>query len=103
MPAGAKVPVRLTVRQERYRRRVIGISRFCYNLAAATRRFHRTNRLPWPSWQDVYKAFNACKHEDYPFVTKIASRVAEGAFMDFGRAVTNWRDPNIKTRALRFK
>ena len=63
-----------------------------YNLCVATHRFCRTNRMPWPSWQDIYKAFNACKNEDYPFVTEVASRVAEGAFMDFGTAVKNWRD-----------
>ena len=42
--------------------------------------------MRWPSWQDIYKAFNACKKEDYPFTTEVASRVAEGAFMGFGRA-----------------
>ena len=103
MPAGARAPVRLTVKQEQYCRKAIGINRFCYNLAVATHRFHRVNRLPWPSWQDIYKAFNACKHEDYPFVTEVASRVAEGAFMDFGRAITNWRNPNTRTRAPKFK
>ena len=87
----------------KYCRRAIGISRFCYNLAVATHRFHRINRLPWPSWQDIYKAFNACKREDYPFVTEAASRVAEGAFMDFGRAIANWRNPNTRTRAPKFK
>ena len=94
MPAGYSVPLRLTVRQERYCRRAIGITRFIYNLCVATHRFCRTNRLPWPSWQDLYKAFNAAKREDYPFVTEVASRVQEGAFMDFGAALRNWRDPN---------
>ena len=103
MPAGARAPVRLTVKQEQYCRKAIGINRFCYNLAVATHRFHRVNRLPWPSWQDIYKAFNACKHEDYPFVTEVAIRVAEGAFMDFGRAITNWRNPEAKARAPEFK
>ena len=69
MPAGYAVPVRLTARQEQYCRRAIGITRFIYNLCVATHRFCRTNRMPWPSWQDIYKAFNACKREDYPFVT----------------------------------
>ena len=96
LPAGAKVPISLTVKQEAYCRRARGVRRFCYNLAVATHRFHRTNRLPWPSWQDIYKAFNACKAEDYPFVTEVASRVAEGAFMDFGRAIANWRNPDLK-------
>ena len=67
--AGARVPIRLTVKQVQYCNRAMGISRFCYNLAVSTHRFHRVNRLRWPSWQDIYKAFNACKHEDYPFVT----------------------------------
>ena len=112
MPAGARAPVRLTVKQEQYCRQAIDINRFCYNLAVATHRFHRVNRLPWPSWsswpswpswQDIYKVFNACKHEDYPFVTEVASGVAEGAFMDFGRAIANWRNPEAKARAPEFK
>ena len=88
------MPLRLKVKQERYGRRTIGITRSILNLCVATHRFCRTNRLAWPSWQDLYKAFNACKREDYPFVTEVASRVQEGAFMDFGTAVKNWRDPN---------
>ena len=102
VPAGTRVPLRLTHKQEEYCRQALGVRRFCYNLAVATHRLHRANRLPWPSWQDIYKAFNACKHEDYPFVTKVASRVAEGAFMDFGKAVANWRNPNTRTRAPKF-
>ena len=58
MPVGYAVPVRLTVRQELYCRRAIGITRFIYNLCVATHRFCRTNRMPWPPWQDLYKAFN---------------------------------------------
>ena len=86
MPAVYAVPVRLTVRQERYCRRAIGITRFIYNLCVATHRFCRANRMPWPSWQDLYKTFNGCKREDYPFVLEVVSRVQEGAFMDFGAA-----------------
>ena len=101
--AGARVQIRLTVKQVQYCNRAMGISRFCYNLAVSTHRFHRVNRLRWPSWQDIYKAFNACKHDDYPFVTQVSSRVAEGAFMDFGKAITNWRNPELKSRAPRLK
>lgn len=96
VPAGFVVPARLTVKQERYCKRALGISRFCYNLAVNTHRHIRVNRLEWASWQDIYKAFNACKREDYPFVTEVHSRVAEGAFMDFGRAMANWRNKSIK-------
>ena len=102
-PAGTRVPIRLTVKQEKYCRQALGVSRFCYNLAVSTHRFHRVNRLRWPSWQDIYKAFNACKKEDYPFVREVSSRVAEGAFMDFGRAIANWRNPKLRARAPRLK
>lgn len=101
--AGARVPLRLTVQQDRYCRRAMGVSRFCYNLAVATHRFCRTNRLPWPSWQDIYKEFNACKREDYPFAAEVSARVAEGSFMDFGRAVANWRNGSTRGRAPVFK
>ena len=37
--AGAKVPIRLTVRQEEYCRKAVDIHRFCYNLAVRTHRF----------------------------------------------------------------
>ena len=102
LPAGARIPIRLTAKQEAYCKRAQGVRRFCYNLAVATHRFHRANRMPWPSWQDISKAFNACKQADYPFVTEVASRVAEGAFMDFGRAIANWRNPDLKARAPTF-
>ena len=103
LPAGYSVPLALTARQERYCRRAVGITRFVYNLCVATHRFCRSNNLPWPSWQDLYKAFNACKKEDYPFVTEVASRIAEGAFMDFGNALRNWLDPNLKARRPVFR
>ena len=64
--AGAKVPIRLTVRQEEYCRQGINIHRFCYNLAVRTHRFCRRNRLLWPSWMDISKAFNACKRRTTP-------------------------------------
>lgn len=103
LPAGACVPVHLTKRQEGYCRRAVGIARFCYNLAVATHRFCRTNRLRPPSWMDINKEFNAVKRAEYPFATEVASRVAEGAFMDFGRALANWRNRDLKARAPTFK
>ena len=93
----------LTVRQEEYCRQAVDIHRFCYNLAVRTHRFHRINRLQWPSWQDISKAFNACKREDCPFVTQVAAVVATGAFRDFGRAVDNWRNPGLRARVPRLK
>ena len=77
MPAGYTVPIRLTVRQEQYCRRAIGITRFMYNLCVATHLFCRANRIPWPSWQDHYKTFNAAKREDYPFTCEVARRLRD--------------------------
>ena len=92
-PRRGKGPHPPDVRQEEYCRQAIDIHRFCYNLAVRTHRFCRRNRLTWPSWMDISKAFNACKREDYPFVTQVAAVVATGAFRDFGQAVDNWRNP----------
>ena len=52
---------------------------------------------------DISKAFNACKREDYPFVTQVSAVVATGAFRDFGQAVDNWRNPSLRARAPRTK
>ena len=52
---------------------------------------------------DISKAFNACKREDYPFVTQVAAVVATGAFRDFGQAVDNWRNPSLRARVPRTK
>ena len=87
VPAGAVVPLRLTKKQEAYCKRAIGTARFCYNLAVATHRFCLANKLRQPSWMDVYKEFNRVKREDYPFATEVSTKVAEGAFMDFGRSL----------------
>ena len=132
-PAGYVVPLRLTVRQQIYCRRAVGISRFVYNLCAATHAFCRVNRLPWPSWQDLSKEINAAKkqhthlisklsntpepqlttdqqlalarvkREGFAFLTEVSYRVTEGAIRDFGTAVANWRNPNTKGRRPTFK
>ena len=77
-PAGHTVPFRPTFKQAQYCRRAIGISRFVYNLCVATHRFHRTNRLPWPSWQDLNKEINAVKRTDFSFITTVHHRVRRG-------------------------
>ena len=93
-PAGHRIPFTPTFKQAQYCRRAIGISRFVYNLCVATHSFCRTNRLRWPSWQDLNKEINAAKREDFPFLTQVNHRVAEGAVRDFGLALKNWRDPD---------
>ena len=103
LPAGHVVPLDLTVQQERYCRRAVGIARFTYNLCVATHQFCRTNRLPWPSWQDLNKEFNGVKHDQFPFVAEVSKHVAEGAIRDFGDAVANWCNPQVKGRRPTFK
>jgi ribosomal protein S27AE len=44
MPAGYSAPLHLTVRQEQYCRRAIGITRFIYNLCVATHRFYPSSK-----------------------------------------------------------
>ena len=101
--AGHVVPIQLTVRQQAYCRRAIGIARFTYNLCVATHQFCRTNRLPWPSWQDLNKAVNETKQHDFPFLAEVSHRVVDGAVRDFGQAIDNWRNPELKARQPTFK
>ena len=102
LPAGHVVPTHLTKRQEQYCKRAIGITRFVYNLCVATHQFCRINRLQWPSWQDLSKAVNETKKEDFPFLKEVSYRVIDGAVINFGNAVSNWLNPNLKARKPRF-
>ena len=101
--AGHIMPLRLTARQTAYARRAIGVSRSVYNLCVATHRFCRSNRLKWPSWQDLNKAINEAKQHEFPFLKEVSYRVVDGAVRDFGTAIKNWRDPNLKGRRPTFK
>ena len=103
VPAGHIVPIRLSARQQNYCRRAIGIRRYVYNLCVATHAFCRINRLPWPSWQDLQKAINSAKKEEFPFVAEVSKFVAEGAAKDFGQAVQNWQHTNNRSRRPNFK
>ena len=98
LPAGYVVPIHLTVKQTVYCRHAIGVAPFIYNLYVATHRFCRVNRLPWSSWQDLNKEFNAIKRDQFPFVTKVSCRIAKGAIRGFGAAVANWRDTSQSSR-----
>ena len=52
---------------------------------------------------DAYKEFNKVKREDYPFATEVFVKVAEGAFMDFGKALANRRNRDLKSKSQTFK
>lgn len=102
-PAGHVVPIRLTARQQAYARRALGAARFTYNLCVATHQFCRINRMPWPSWQDLNQAVNQAKQNDFPFLKEVSHRVTDGAVRNFGKAVDNWRNPDIRARKPAFK
>ena len=95
--------VSLTYGQTGYARQAEGIARFTYNLAAATHRFCRRNRLAWPTANAMAKAFNAAKREDYPFVAEVSKFVAQGAFADFDNALRKWRERKYQGGAPKFK
>lgn len=100
--AGHVVPLHLTKRQQAYCRRAVGITRFVYNLCVATHQLCRANQLQWPSWQDLNKAVNESKQHDFPFLKEVSYRVVDGAVMNFGNAVKNWLDPDLKAKKPKF-
>ena len=95
--SGIRVPLELTVKQQKYAVRAVGIDRLCFNLALATHQFHRANRLRWPSAIEIAREFNAVKREWYPFITQVSKFVPQGAFRNLERAVANWRNPELPT------
>ena len=102
LAAGISVPMELTCKQADYARRTVGISRFVYNLAAATHQFYRRSRLHWPTAHEMAREFNAAKQQDYPFVSEVSKFVAQGAFRNFSNALTRWRNPEIRSGAPKF-
>ena len=94
--SGLVIPLKNPSRElYNYVNRAIGQDRFVYNLAVRTHRFHRKNRLPWPSAVDLAKALNHCKKEDYPFLLECSKFVAQGALRNFEHAIKNWLDPEL--------
>ena len=101
LAAGHKVPLHLTKQQQAYCKRSVGIARMVFNLCVSTHNFCRTNRLNWPSWQDLQKSINQWKNEqnsEIAFLTEVSKFVTEGAVKDFGKAIDNWTNPKIKAR-----
>ena len=90
--AGAKVPIRLTVRQEEYCRQAMSTSTGSATTwpSGPTGSAAATGSSGPAGWTSA-KAFNAGKREDHPFVTRVAALVATGAFRDFGQALDNKR------------
>ena len=102
LKAGIKVPVSLTVRQEKYATRCTGIARSVFNLMVATHQMAHT-QCPgqWPSPMEMEKVFNNLKHEpdfSMEYATQVSKFVAQGACRDFRHAYENWRNPGPSGR-----
>ena len=107
LKAGVKVPVSLTVKQDQYASRSVGIARAVFNLMVAT---HRSARAQvhglWPSPMELEKIFNDLKHQPefgMQYATEVSKFVAQGACRDFRRAYENWRNPTLNAERPTFK
>ena len=107
LKAGIRVPIILTVKQDRYATRAVGIARAVFNLMVAT---HQSSRAQihglWPSPMELEKQFNVLKHQPefgMRYVTEVSKFVAQGAARDFRRAYENWRNPELRAAKPSFR
>ena len=98
LKAGVKVPVSLTVKQEWYATRAVGIARAVFNLMVAT---HQSARAQvhglWPSPMELEKQFNDLKHQPefgMQYATEVSKFVAQGASRDFRGRIRTGAIPN---------
>ena len=107
LKAGVKVPVSLTVRQEQYATRAVGIARAVFNLMVATHQMARAQvHGLWPSPMELEKQFNDLKHQPefgMQYATEVSKFVAQGASRDFRRAYENWRNPELRAAKPSFR
>ena len=90
--SGLVVPIHLTVRQERYAGRCVGISRAVYNTYVAASRMARTQLGRWPSGYELARELNRLKRdtEEFSFIASVSKFVAEGARDNFRAAMDRW-------------
>ena len=107
LKAGIKVPISLTVRQEQYATRAVGIARSVFNLMVATHQMARAQGHGyWPNPMELEKTFNELKHQPefgMQYATEISKFVAQGASRDFRRAYENWRNPDLRAARPTFR
>ena len=107
LKAGIKVPISLTVRQEQYAARAVGVARSVFNLMVATHQMARAQcHGYWPNPMELEKQFNDLKHDPeigMQYATEVSKFVAQGACRDFRRAYENWRNPELKAARPTFR
>ena len=83
LKAGIKVPISLTVRQEQYATRAVGIARSVFNLMVATHQMARAQGHGyWPNPMELEKTFNELKYQPefgMRYATEVSKFVAQGA------------------------
>src|SRR5712692_4192354 len=86
-----KIRLNLTAEQEIYFRKACGTARHAFNWGLAeVKRALDEDRTP-ESVLELKKRFNALKREQFPWVYEVTKCSTEGAFVNLGRALTNFR------------
>ena len=103
--SGLVIPIRLTVRQQRYAHCSVGISRFVYNCYVAASRMARRQTGKWVSAYELAGVLNDLKWEsdDFRFITEVSKFVAEGARDDFRTAQHNWFNADLPAGPPKFR
>jgi putative transposase len=84
-----KIRLYPTPEQANYFRRAGGVARFVFNwgLAEWRKQYEAGGQ---PSALKLKAAFNAIKHEQFPFVLEVTKTVSEGAFVNLGKAFAHF-------------
>ena len=99
LPASSVVQLELTIKQERYARRCVGITLFVYNRLVANDQAGRDAGL-WLTPHELEKEFNAAKriNPSMTFVTDVSKFVAQGPCRNYRTAHSRWRNKELKAR-----
>ena len=105
LKAGMRISLSLTIRQDEYSRRAVGIARAVKNTQVTAHQMARAHGPgAWPSPMELEREFNSLKHDPefgMRFVTEVSKFVAQGACRDFRRAYENWRNRELHARRPR--
>ena len=102
-PSSREIQLQLTVRQERYAKRCVGITRFVYYRMVANDQAGRDHKL-WLTPYELEKEFNAAKkiNKSLKFVTQVSKFVAQGACRNYRNAYYRWRNKELDARKPTF-
>lgn len=87
-----KIRLNPTTEQEAYLRKAAGTKRFVYNWTLDRWKWAKSQGIAAYGMMAAKKEFNAIKGDQFPWVYEVAKDVAEGAFVDMGKALANYFD-----------